>query len=54
MLGLPCFINSDCASNQCADPDSDGQKTCVKGPGDPCTQLIECYNKKCQNGLCAP
>lgn len=54
ILGLQCTGPSQCASQYCADPDGNGQKTCVKGPGDPCAQHVECYNNLCSNGLCAP
>ncbi|MDC0746894.1 hypothetical protein [Polyangium mundeleinium] len=53
-LGSPCLVNGDCASIHCADPDENGQKTCVKGPGDPCIQPVECYNNMCASGICPP
>ncbi|MDC0746893.1 hypothetical protein [Polyangium mundeleinium] len=53
-LNTNCASNGDCASLRCADPDNNGQKTCVKGPGDPCNQPVECFNNTCTNGVCAP
>ncbi len=53
-LDTNCAGNGDCASLRCADPDGNGQKTCVKGPGDPCNQAVECFNNTCTNGMCGP